>query len=310
MTELTVLLPPLARIASVLAVPALTGWVVRGDRQAEVNPGRTTALRACFAFISAQLPSAALTRNLDSGDAGGANWLYADLSHVAVDAVAVRLMACATLDVSSDENDELARALRPLFGDAGFPLERSAARWYLRCPVETRLPEFDAPEDVLGADLMHHLPTGDNQRQWRHLLNEAQVILHNHPVNARRQQRGQMSANSVWFWGAGVLPDWVRTRFSRVASDDATVRALAKMAGIASQPLTEFDLARSHANAATLLDLESYRDIEALASDWLNPLDKALKRRKFSIVRVCFASGERLIMKPWHRWRFWRRTRR
>lgn len=310
MPELTVLLPSLARIASVAAVPALMRWVVRGDREADAKPGRDSALRACFELISAQLPTAALTRNLDSGDAVGANWLYADLGHVAVDAVAVRLMACATLDLSTHESDELAGALRPLFGDAGFPLETSASRWYLRCPVEARLPKFDAPEDVLGDDLMHHLPSGDNQRQWRHLLNEAQVILHNHPLNARRQQRGQTPANSVWFWGAGVLPDWVRTRFSRVVSDDDTVGALAKMAGIAAQRLSEFDLSISQADNATLLDLTAFRDVEALARDWLDPLDAALKRRTFSIVNVYFTSGERLIVKPWHRWRLWRRVGR
>jgi hypothetical protein len=35
-------------------------------------------------------------------------------------------------------------------------------------------------------------------------MNEAQMILHDHPVNARRAARGLPPANSVWLWGFGV----------------------------------------------------------------------------------------------------------
>src|SRR5262249_36634556 len=154
------------------------------------------------------VPAAALTRSLDANDAAGAIWLRADPCHVVPDAAAVRMLAWGNLALSSEESAELARALKPLFGDAGFPLEATLPqRWYLRCPASARLPHFTAAADVLGADLLTHFPHGDNERQWRHLLNEAQVILHNHPVNQRRAQRGQVTANSVWFWGAGALPD-------------------------------------------------------------------------------------------------------
>ena len=40
----------------------------------------------------------------------------------------------------------------------------------------------------------------------RMLLNEVQVLLHQHPLNAARQTRGLPPVNSVWFWGAGRLP--------------------------------------------------------------------------------------------------------
>ncbi|HEY7871742.1 MAG TPA: phosphoglycerate mutase, partial [Rudaea sp.] len=183
MPALTLLLPPLTRVAR---TSQLALWLARGDRLPDAKPGRDTALRECFEFIGTSLPTAALTRSLDASDAPGALWLRADPAFAMADAVTARLMACGDLGLSRDECDELAHALRPLFGDGGFPLEAARPdRWYLRCPPESRLPVFADPRDVLGDDLMQHLPRGDNERQWRSLFNEAQVILHNHSVNER-----------------------------------------------------------------------------------------------------------------------------
>lgn len=288
MSALTLLLPARAQ----LKAAALARWLARGDRLPDAAPGRAAQLRECFEFLGASLPLAALTRSLDADDAATALWLRADPCHVRADTVAVRMLACGDLGLTSDECDELAGALRPLFGDAGFPLEATRPdRWYLRCPRTARLPRFADPESVLGDDLMQHLPRGDNERQWRHLLNEAQVILHNHPLNARRARLGQVPVNSLWFWGAGGLPDWVRTPYTRIVSKQMDVAALAKLA---RQPVADDTPARLRADEVLLLDCT---DGAAAAVDGAGVVD------------LRFASGERYRYKAWHRWRFWRRAR-
>jgi hypothetical protein len=314
MAELTLLLPSLAHIEAAGAPALLARWLARGNRLAQAKPGRDAALRECFEFLGVALPAAALTRSLDVSDvsdAANALWLRADPAYAMADAVTARLLACGTLDLSCEEADTLARALQPLFGDAGFPLEPTIpSRWYLRCPPGARLPQFAAPSDALGDDLMQHLPQGDNERQWRHLLNEAQVILHNHPVNARRVQRGQMPANSLWFWGPGALPEWVRAAFVRVFSSDDIVIALARLAKVAvaaPEPAAVFHI---ETKDTLLLDLADIRDPSALERDWLDPLDAALKRRKLNVLQLRFSTGECFIVKPTHRWRFWRRNKR
>ena len=289
MSVLTLLLPELARAER---TPQLALWLSRGDRLPDSKPGRATAVRECFEFIGTDLPVAALTRSLDMNDAAGATWLRADPAYAMVDAVTARLMACGDIGMSQIDSDELARALRPLFGDAGFPLEASRPdRWYLRCPLDARLPVFAKPGKVLGDDLMHHLPRGDNERQWRSLFNEAQVILHNHPVNARRIERGQVPANSLWFWGSGKLPEWVRSRSGAVASDNAVVVALAKLAKIS---VVDAHVALSKADCDILLDAATFPEIDA---------------RRFSGIDLIFASGERVHYRHAHRLRFWRRVR-
>jgi hypothetical protein len=310
MAALTLLLPDLARIESAVAPAILKRWLARGDRRPDAKPGREAILRECFDFTGTAIPAAALTRSVDSSDAAGALWLRADPAYAVADAVTVRMLASSIVGLPHDESDQLARALRPLFGDAGFPLEpATATRWYLRCPIGTRLPQFAAPEDVLGDDMLQHLPQGDNERQWRHLLNEAQVILHNHPVNVRRTALGQMPVTSLWFWGAGTLPEWVRSQFTRVCGSDDVVIALARLAKIAvvaAEPTAVFHF---EANDTLLLDLADIRDPVVLARDWLQPLDAALGKRSLNVLVLRFASGERITLKPMHRWRFWRRAK-
>src|SRR3546814_1094626 len=85
-----------------------------------------------------------------------------------------------------DEEDRTAflPALRPLFGDAGFPIDAPhPSRWYLRLPHGAKLPAFAEPDDALGADLFDHLAEGSEGRRWRVLPGAAQVVLHNHPRN-------------------------------------------------------------------------------------------------------------------------------
>jgi len=304
MARCTILLPDLRRIGD---APLLQRWLARGDRQTDVKPGREGALRACFQFTGTALPAAALTRSVDAGDAAGAQWVRADPCHVVPDAVAVRMLAWSNLELSTQESDELARALRPLFGDAGFPLEASSPqRWYLRCPDGARLPRFADPTEVLGADLLPHMPHGDNERQWRHLLNEAQVILHNHPVNAQRARDGRLAANSVWFWGAGRLPDWVRAPYARVFSDDVLVIALARMAKIAASSAAQSDIVQFDAKDTVLLDLSA----AAGAIDaWCEKIQNALRTRRCNELELRLEDGRAVRYKPWHRWRVWRRGR-
>jgi hypothetical protein len=300
MATLTLLLPELRRVRM---SGVLARWLARADRLTCAAPGNGVALRECFEFTGTSLPVAALTRAADAGDAGDATWLRADLCNVAVDAVAVRMLAWGNLGLDRAESDELARALRPLFGDAGFPLEATTPeRWYLRCPAAVPLPRFVSPGLVLGDSLLRHLPTGENERQWRHLLNEAQVILHNHRVNMRRVERGQVPANSLWFWGAGKLPEWVRTRFTRAISQDAVVIGLARLAKIA----IESSLGHATANDAQLLDLREYREGDSLELAWLAHVAEIYERT--SELDLRFVSGERFLLKPRHRWRLWRRV--
>src|ERR1700744_4132399 len=89
--------------------------------------------------------------------------------------------------------EPVARAgpFKPVFGDAGMLLEVSSPdRWHLRLPRDSQIPAFASPKRALGEDLFEHLPQGADGKRWRMLINETQILLHQHPVNQARSERG------------------------------------------------------------------------------------------------------------------------
>ncbi len=307
MADLTLLLPPLRHLAEEAGSGDPAFWISRGDRLADVAPGRDTMLRETFEFTGTAIPSAALTRSLDSADAAGTLWLRADPAWVAADAVTLRLLACGNMDLSLSDSEQLARSLKPLFGDAGFLLEATTpSRWYLRCPAGATLPAFSTPQAALGDDVARHLPEGDAGRRWQHLLNEAQVILHNHPLNAERAGLGLPAVNSLWLWGAGMLPDWVRTTASAVVSDDEIVNALARLAKIPVADALADALATATADSHIVFDVDA--SAEPVHEGTWSAIQQALTERVIRELRLSFASGERYRYRRVHRWRFWRKV--
>lgn len=306
MSTLHLILPPRARFD---ARALFARWLSHGDRLGDAARGRETVLREVFQLSGVALPVAALLREYVEGHAGENVWLCADPVYVQPDAAGARLMACGDeLGVTRAEADALAQPLRPLFGDAGAPLEIiTPSRWCLCLPRGAQLPDFTPPGEALGTNLLEHLPQGDAGRRWRALFNEAQVILHAHEVNAARRARGLMPVNALWFWGAGALPMWIKSSLNMFASDDVFAQALAQRTGVTIVSLkieTLNALSRGTNAALDLIDVDPVR----IEMEWLSHIVAALQRGIYKRIDIVFASGERYRIKRWHRLRFWRRA--
>jgi hypothetical protein len=278
----------------------MRAWLARADRLPAGGSGYLGGLGDHFSGVDATVPAAAITRQFLAGDAGGDLWLSADPAWVQPDMNGVRLLACGQMQLDMDAAQAFAEVLRPVFDEAGMQLEISTPdRWHLRLPPDTSLPDFAAPEQALGEDLAQHVPQGAQGRRWRVLLNDIQVLLHQHPLNAQRQAHGWAPINSLWLWGGGRLPT-LSSQLSGVVSDDLLLRALAARAGVSLQARTPETVTAAPAN--WLVDLQDL-PASANATQWWPTLQSVLNQRA---VLLHFASGERWQRKPWHRWRFWR----
>ncbi|GAB2616871.1 phosphoglycerate mutase [Novilysobacter erysipheiresistens] len=299
------LLPPRARFGGQRLSSSTAQWLGRADRDDVTGD----PLARAFDILPRGWPVAAVTRQRDTGDAAGSAWLRADPVFIQPDINGARLLAHGdALSLTARDAAALLPALKPLFGDAGFPIDAPVpSRWYLRLPEGARLPAMADPGHALGADLFDHLPEGDDGRRWRTLLSEAQIVLHNHPHNAERVAAGLAPINSLWFWGAGRMPDHVRSGFNEVVSDDDALQAFGAVAGARSTSLPN---RWSSAEGSRLVDLRHGRDLTALDRDWLAPLLADLQARRLDSATLEFADGHRLRLRRNQRWRFWRRPLR
>lgn len=311
MTSATFLLPAAARFGAQRWQQDVSRALGRAD-VASLASGRRAQLARQIELPGGTWPLAALSRQVDVGDAGAPDsaWLRADPAWLRPDINGVRLMAHGdTLGLTREDCDVLLPALQPVFGDAGFVLDApDPSRWYLRVPRASPLPEFPDPSEALGTDLADHDDDGAAARRWRALATEAQIILHNHPWNARRAAAGRTPVNALWFWGGGPLPDarlHTRSAHVQVHTDDPTLRALAASA-TAVAPLPQAFPAPSD---AMLFDLVGERDLRRLQTDWLQPALAALARGQLRMLHIDDEDGHVLALRRWHRVRVWRRPR-
>lgn len=299
------LLPPLARFAGE-ALPATVATALgRADRTSTVG-----GPEGLFDILPRGWPVAAATRQHERGDAAGALWLRADPAYVRPDINGARLLAIGdALRLDQVAADALLRSLRPLFGDMGAPIDATTpGHWYVRLDPGSPVPRFVDPDEALGADLFDQLPPGDTGRRWRGLLSEAQVMLHQHPLNAERAEQGLVPVNSVWFWGAGRLPDYATTSWKSIIADDEALVAFASLAGVQATPVPR-EWSTTEAESAAF-DLRRIRSLDALCADWLVPALADVRARRLAELSLVSDDGTSFVLRRSQSLRFWRRPLR
>lgn len=87
------------------------------------------------------------------------------------------------------------------------------------------------PHDISTQCINDFLPRGDGAERLIHLMNSAQMLLAQHPVNAARASRDELPANSVWFWGQGRRPQ-MTTYQERFGISGAVISAVDLIRGL------------------------------------------------------------------------------
>src|SRR5580765_381683 len=240
-------------------------------------------------------PVAPYTLLADGGAPGEHSWIRADPVHLSVGRDNLALEGIA-LHVSHPEAEALAETLNRHFGDALVLQPVHPERWYVRLPGK---PELDTtpPSRARGTAIGDKLPSGADATRFRALMNEAQMLLHEHPVNAGREARGIPAVNSVWFWGAGSI-EATRTRpYSIVFGDDPLARGLALAAGIPARPLplgaaAMLDALPAGGIALVVLDPPQGGNLD---HDWFEPLLAALESGRIGMLSLYLAGNESLL---------------
>lgn len=298
------------------AAPSLMAICRRGTLSREVPSLLETCCQAFGIERQQDWPIAPLTALSDGLEPKNHYWLRLDPAHLEVGMGGLILRPAKELALSASEVLALIGSINSHLREQGLEiLAPTPTRWYLRL---SRPPEFvSTPLDqVVGEYMTPHLPRGGDANRLMSMVNEAQMLMHEHAVNLSREAEGHPAVNGLWLWGGGVMPR-PAPKVERVASDDAEVIALARAVGIQMDPgpgrLRDMgDPSRSMNTLVTLspgledFGLEDY--LAKLERDWFRPLLRGLafgriRRLRFGLMA---STGRSFSIDTAQAWRFWR----
>ncbi|TMH57710.1 MAG: phosphoglycerate mutase [Betaproteobacteria bacterium] len=248
-------------------------------------------------------PVAPYTLLADGGAPERNYWMRADPVHLQVGRDSLGLADSTSFDVSRAESEALVEALNRHFGQTMLFHPLQPARWYVRLQKTPDMQTTPAAA-ARGAALDEKLPSGSDAMRFHALMNEAQMLLHEHPVNAEREARGEPALNSVWFWGGGVIDAAKARPFSAVFADDPLARGLALAAAIPVRALprdSDSVLAALGDEGIALVVLNVPREAQprerraALERDWFLPLLAALKSGRIGMLTLHLCGADSLL---------------
>ncbi|MDR0775584.1 MAG: hypothetical protein LBE81_02975 [Azonexus sp.] len=289
-----------------------------------------TALARCFGLTAPAFGALRLFGE-DGGEAAvEGHWLCADPVHLRFHHERVVLADSGAFDLTEDEARAFAAALNAEFADIGQVRGATARRWYLRLnPAGSAFAgasrHVAAPLSAVAGRRVDNKPV-DHDATLTRWLNEVQMFLHGHPLNARREKAGLPPVNSLWLWGGGRLTRPQPGIFTALWSDHPLAVGLARAGGTPVHPLPEgfAGLARLASPGSVLLVvLDSllppviYEDGEAwrhawqdLEAKWFAPLRRQLGRTvsTLEIVAPTLYGDLQWSLSRHARWKFWQRN--
>ena len=257
------------------AVPPPPGW-----RQQHLHLLAALGLEADASHAGAPLAWLGL-----GGEKRPGGWLQAEFVHLEVGSHNARLHAVDGLDAEAALH--LASSLQsglqfpgitvcpsPDPGRFAGVFLNSADRFDAVCPV----PGFE--EQV---ELRDVLPQGKDGPLLRRLLTEAQMLLHDHPVNADRERRKARSANAVWLSGPGEFTGMQSPVLPVLAGEGIYLKGLCRLHGAVAMPVAGFAESALPDGLPGLVELPLFDDGDPIASlsrleqEWIAPLERALR---------------------------------
>ena len=265
---------------------------------------------------------------------GDGYWLRADPVHLQVNRDQLILGDSSTFPISLAEAVDLSATLNAHFADRDRVFEAvNPRRWYLRLPAAPDL-QCTPLSAAAGKNIDPLLPTGTEARRFRVLINEAQMLLFDHPVNQKREAEGYAPVNSIWLWGGGRMPALQRPPIATVWTKEPVSWSLATVSTVpvadlpanagawlreahgksAAKEPGEHLVVVDHLPAALQYgDSRAWQQVlQKLEEDWFTPLLFALRKGRIGQLALTGFGEQRTISATATRsglWKFWRTAR-
>lgn len=323
--ELRIALPGLAAAVRDLAgqdavphLPAAQWLLARGEASAaEAGAWRDWLLvgSGLPAGVLADFPAGPCSWAVDAPQVPPGNWARAEPVQLLAGLDHLQLAGPVPLLLEAGESQALLTTLNAHLADSGFRLQDAPrSGWLCQCPPELTWAAAE-PWFAIGRNLRDWLPGGPGAPRVRSLVNELQMLLHEHPVNQRRVARGLPPVNSVWLWGAGQAGVTQSAATGVLLTDDDWLAGAWRLHGGGVMPLHALASALGAGSAAVRVGASpghatdrASAYLQDVETNLLAPAQAALQRGR--VASVALHIGERVIeMHARARWAFWRRTR-
>jgi hypothetical protein len=188
-----------------------------------------------------------------------------------------------------------------------FGFARLGTFGYLR--ADKGLATATAPTYVVHGDRPDKfLPAGEGADDYRRLVSEIEMALHEHDVNLERLQNGLQPVNSLWIWGGGCAPERRAQELPTLFADDPLVTGFWESASARSfhWPSDLEACLEDSARGFVAMTPDLVDDIDFL-EHCLAVLYRALSRGKLGRVVLLSRDGIRADIGRRDSLRFWRR---
>ncbi|TXT26830.1 MAG: 2 3-bisphosphoglycerate-independent phosphoglycerate mutase [Gallionellaceae bacterium] len=262
----------------------------------------------CGMFGVAEAAVAPVTLRADGIEPGTSYWLRSDPVHLLLRGSQMVLQAEAP--PSAGEASRLCDSLNVHFaGDGMHFFAPHPLRWYLRLDDEPGI-QTRPLSQVAGQDIRAQLPQGRDALRWHAVLNEIQMLFHDHAVNREREARGETPINSVWLWGGGRGGGQLARPCAKLCGDSELADAFAPRACLGGGDVL---LVWEGLQRAVLRgDLRGWRDsLLHFEQRCAAPLLGALRAGRIAqiVLDVPGEAARRFVLARGAAWMLWRRAR-
>ena len=289
-------------------MPSLQRMLKRSDSQSDSSLESEALLLKELGWQGdrdSDVPVAALERLGLGMDCEGF-WFRADPVNLQEDQNYLMMSYPSMLDLDQQEAEALVGSINQHFAQDGwFLYVDESQRWYLKLDKDPGI-QTTAAWRVVGKDVFGLMPTGENSRQWHAWLMELQMLLHSHPVNLARTERGLATVSGLWLWGGGVLPTIENDQFLLYGNTPfmlgVSQKSSCDISGLTGSLLDIYDkvaaekkqlIMLEHARAALLSgDMDSgIKALQQLEQEVFQPMLTLLRARKIASLQIIDTPG-------------------
>ena len=111
----------------------------------------------------------------------------------------------ALITLSSDEYLAFTQLLNNFFVEEGLRFIPSDTQqyWFLQSARVWHFTTFTA-QSAMYQNIQQFMPQGLDVQKLRQVMNQVQMLLHEHPINQQRMANGLFEMNSIWFSGHSI----------------------------------------------------------------------------------------------------------